>query len=179
MNLTPIVEDIFKREGDLYAEPPRIDQPTGRGGITLPVLQAFMRAKTGVSTLIAIVDDLRNLTHDQAREVVQWNLEQVAATMGLEKLNYHPLKLQLLDFGYNSGEARAIRWLQRVLHTAVTGKMDANTLAVLGQCSPWLVHHALIAARLQMIDRWGDAPEHKKYEEGLENRALSFSQLTV
>jgi len=89
------------------------------------------------------------------------------------------LRLQLLDFGYNSGPARAIRWLQRVLNVPRSGQMDATTLTVLGRVNAWLVHHALIGARLQMIHRWADAPENQKYEVGLETRALSFSQLPV
>lgn len=171
-----LIDDIFVLEGDVYAV---VDQPTGRGGITLPVLTLFMRARAGDPQLEVTPLHLMNLTHDEAREVVGWQLDRLSAEMGLEKLSYEPLKLQLLDFGYNSGGPRAIRWLQRVLNTMVTGRMDANTLAVLGQCSPWLVHHALIGARLQMIDSWADAPENKQYEEGLENRALIFSMIKL
>lgn len=176
MNYDSIVDAIFIKEGDVYAE---VDQPTGRGGITLPVLQAFTEAMTGDILHRLTRLDLQSLTHAQAREVIEWFLHKLSGEMGLEHITYEPLQLQLLDFGYNSGGPRAIRWLQRVLNIPRTGKMDANTLAVLGKVSLWLTHHALIGARLQMIHRWADAPENQKYEDGLVTRALSFSSLQV
>lgn len=176
MNLKLIVDAIFIKEGDVYAD---VDQPTGRGGITLPVLQQFTEAKTGDTLHRMTKLDLQSLTHDQAREVVEWFLLKLSMEMGLEKISYEPLQLQLLDFGYNSGGPRALRWLQRVLNSPRTGQMDATTLTVLGKVNAWLVHHALVGARLQMIHRWADAPEHQRFEEGLVTRALSFSLLQV
>lgn len=168
-----IIDDVFKKEGDRYEEPPRIDQPTGRGGITLATLREFMGPT-------ATLDDLKTLTHERAREIVRWKLRRLARLTRLDEIAFEPLKLQMIDFAYNSGQALAIRWLQRVLRVDRTGRLDEPTLDALKRHDPWLVHHALIAARLQMIDMATDSGRvDKKFEEGLENRVLSFSLLEV
>lgn len=168
-----LIDDVFVKEGDEYAEPPRIDQPTGRGGITLQTLKACRM-------LPCTVEDLKTLTHQEAREVVRWVLRSLAARTGLSKIEYDPLRFQLLDFAYNSGEGLAIRWLQRVLRVPRTSKMDLLTVRRINEMDPFLVHQAVIAARLQMIDLSTDGTSiDKKYEEGLESRALTFSLLEV
>lgn len=164
-----IIDDVFKKEGDRYAEPPKIDQPSGRGGITLRTLREFMGPT-------ATLDDLKTLTREKAREIVRWKLRYLARLTRLDEITFESLKLQMIDFAYNSGQALAIRWLQRVLRVDRTGRIDGPTLDALKRQDAWLVHHALIAARLQMIDMATDSGRvHKKLEEGLENRALSFS----
>lgn len=101
-----------------------------------------------------------------------------------EKIPFEPLRMQLIDFGANSGPARAIRWLQRILRLPTTGVLDdMTTLTVHGDTvnDAWrerylgLVNDALVAARSYMIDQSVDSKKvHAKYEEGLESRALSF-----
>lgn len=176
-----MIDAVFVREGSTYEEPPRIDQPTGPGGITLPVLTAYRG-------LLSHVQDLRALTVIEAREVVRWDLRRLASQAGINRLEFEPLRLQMIDFAYNSGEGIAIRWLQRVLGVPRTSLMDAETVAAANQPIrrwPVLVHQALIAARLEMIDLSTDAFAagrkgiDKKFEEGLENRALTFSLLEV
>ena len=182
-----IVDDVFVKEGDTYGDQhstPPIDQPTGRGGITLGTLLEFVLATR--AELAPTVETLRTLSHAQAREIVRWKLRQLATHHGLDQIAFAPLRLHMIDFAYNSGAPLAIRWLQRVLGLARTGRMDVRTLAALKdpldsqRVSVW-IHQSLIAARLQMIDRAtdpGGKVDHR-YEEGLENRALSFSMLEV
>jgi len=180
-----IIDDIFRREGDAYGDQtttPPIDQPTARGGITLQVLQEFYDAQAlGTAT----VDDLKRMTHEQARIVVWWKRQQLARQHGLDRIAYEPLQLQLIDFAYNSGPGLAIRWLQRVLEVPRTGKMDQLTIdaaeQVVSHGCGRLLHHALGFARLLMIDLATDpgGKVEKRFEEGLENRALSFSLLPI
>jgi hypothetical protein len=74
----------------------------------------------------------------------------------------------------------AIRWLQRVLRVDRTGRIDAPDVGRIEASRPVLVDHALIAPRLQMIDMATDSRRvNKRFEEGLENRALTFSLLEV
>jgi len=172
-----IIDDVFKKEGDKYGDQttrPRIDQPTARGGITLPVWSEFIgRAGT--------IEQLKTMSHETARAVVDWKLKQIEQRMKLGVISFEPLKMQIIDFGYNSGEERAMRWLQRVLRVLPTGKMDIPTQRALIGGDPWLIHQALIAARLQMIDMATDpgGSVDAAFEEGLENRALTFSLLDV
>lgn len=177
-----LIDDVFGKEGDTYGDQttsPPIDQPTARGGITLATLQEYYDAKEPGRR--ATVLELKQLSHPQARVIVRWKLARVATKAGLDVIAFAPLKLQLVDFAYNSGEGLALRWLQRVLRVPRTSKMDAATVDALVKVDQWLVNQALIAARLQMIDGATDpgGKVDKRYEEGLESRALTFSLLEV
>ncbi len=171
-----IIEGIFEREGDRYGDAttsPPIDQPTGRGGITLDTLSAYLGRP-------ATVDDLKALTHDAAVKIVQWQVDTLVRDQHFDQIADETLRLQMIDFSYNSGPARAIRWLQRVLQVPRTGVFDGPTRLALPASSSFLVNQALIAARLQMIDLWTDAnAQRKAWEEGLESRGLAFSRLEI
>jgi lysozyme family protein len=176
ISIERLIDDVFVKEGDRYGDQhtrPPIDQPTGRGGLTLKTLEACLGRPCTVA-------DLKNLSHQDARGVVRWVLDNLAGTSRIAEIPAEPLRLQMLDFAYNSGPALAFRWLQRVLRVPRTGRMDAATRAALAANNLWLVNQALVAARLQMIDLSTDGTSiDKKYEEGLENRALTFSLLEV
>lgn len=168
-----LIEDVFDREGRVYQEPPKIDQPTSPGGITLKTLSEYCEHA-------CTVDDLRKLDLVQAHEIVRWKLRQLAQRNGIDRIVDPEVRLQLLDFAYNSGPALAVRWLQRVVRVPRTGKMDAATTQQANAADPWLLHHALIMARLLMIDLSTDSGAiSKTFEEGLENRALKFSRLAI
>lgn len=178
MNEDRILDFIFDKEGREYSEPPQNDQPTAPGGITLELLQETCPGATYA--------DLKRLSLPECRELIRRRLRVLAGSVGINKIGFEPLRLQLLDFAYNSGAERAIRWLQRCLAVEPTGKLDGPTLDAYGKANPFLVHHALGFARLQMIDQWSDPDpsrpkdvnEFRKHaEEGLEDRALSFSLL--
>lgn len=176
-----LVEAIFAREGVVYGDQsthPPIDQPTGAGGIILATLADYVAA-TG-APIAPTVETLRTLTQATAAPIVAWRLRQIAAANRFDHIAFDPLRLQMIDFAYNSGPALAIRWLQRCLRVARTGTMDGVTFTALGRDDPWLVNQALVGARLQMIDLWTDAhAQAKAWEEGLESRGLLFSLLQV
>lgn len=177
---------VFVREGDTYGDTqtqPPIDQPTGRGGITLPTLRRYITANPG-SALTPTVGQLQTLTHAEARKIVAWTFDELAHHTGLAAIAFEPLRLQMLDWGYNSGAALAIRWLQRVLGVPRTGVMDPATVTAVNAPDDRryfvLLHQAVIAARLEMVDRWTDgSAKDKPFEEGVESRAVSFSLLEV
>lgn len=176
MTETEIVDDIYEKEGDAYGDlttHPPIDQPTGRGGITLETLTDYLGHP-------ASIDDLKALTRDQAKQIIRWKLRRLQTAAQLGGIAFEPLRLQLIDFAYNSGPALAIRWLQRVLRVPRTGVIDGLTRSALLDADPWLVNQALVGARLQMIDLWTDAgAQRKAWEEGLESRGLRFSLLEI
>jgi lysozyme family protein len=181
-----VIDGVFAREGDTYGDQrtrPPIDQPTARGGIILATLLAFVAATR--SPLPPTVETLKTMTHPQAREIVRWMLRELARQHGLDQIPYDALRHQAVDWAYNSGPGIAIRWLQRVLGVPRTGRMDAVTVAAVkypdAKRVPVWLSESLLAARLRMIDMVtdpGGKVDHK-YEEGLENRALSFSLLEV
>lgn len=181
-----LVDSVFAKEGDVYGDThtkPPIDQPTGRGGITLATLAEF--ALMTRSPLDPSIATLKALTHAQARVIVQWKLRRISALNGFDQIPFEALRHQVIDWAYNSGPALAIRWLQRVLGVPRTGRMDVVTVAAVKypdskRVGVWL-NESLLAARLRMIDMAtdpGGKVDHA-YEEGLENRALAFSLLEV
>jgi lysozyme family protein len=176
ITMEQLVEDTFEKEGRTYGDQhtrPPIDQPTAPGGIILATLSEFLGRP-------ATLEELRALTVETSRPIVHWKHEQNAVRHGLTVISFDPLRVQMLDFCFNSGPGIAIRWLQRVLRVESDGVIGPSTKAALEAADLWLVHQALIAARLQMIDMWTDAAARRKaWEEGLENRALTFSLLAV
>jgi lysozyme family protein len=180
-----LIDDVFVKESDAYGDQhttPPIDQPTARGGLTLPVVAEYMAA---MGRPAPTVQTLKDLTHAEARDIVRWTYRQLARAHGIDQIPFEPLRLQVLDWAYNSGPALAIRWLQRVLGVPRTGHMDPVTVAAVkypefGRVHLW-ISESVVAARLRMIDMTtdpGGRVDHK-YEEGLETRALSFSLLEV
>lgn len=171
-----LVESVFDKEGRTYGDQttrPPIDQPTAPGGIILGTLSEYLNRP-------ATLAELKALTVETARPIVRWKLRQLATQQGFAAIDFEPLRLQMIDFAYNSGPALAIRWLQRVLRVPKTGRMDLPTFTALELADAWLVNQALIGARLQMIDLWTDAvAQRRAWEEGLESRGLQFSLLEI
>jgi lysozyme family protein len=168
MTLDTFVHDIFDREGRTYEEPPRIDQPTGPGGITLPVLCEYRGHR-------CTVDDLRRLTVPEAAAIIRWKIDHALTRWHFNRIAYEPLRLQLLDFAWNSGDALAVRWLQRTVRlpeAVVDGVIGPQTLAALAGLDPVLVHNALAAQRAHMVLTSRKIAE--TFKRGVINRALGF-----
>jgi lysozyme family protein len=165
------IDGVFDREGRTFEEPPRIDQPTAPGGVTRAVLSAF-RGRP------CTVEDLRALTVLEAREVIRWTVRRDLARCGFDRIAFEPLRLQVLDFAWNSGEGLATRWLQRALGMAeplVTGVMDARTVGSLAAVPGPLViavHNALAAERAHMVR--ASTRIDQKFKCGVMGRAIDF-----
>jgi lysozyme family protein len=159
-----IINGLIHREGeDAYTNKPP-DPPT-KYGVTLGTLAAY-RGR------LVTADDVKALTRDEATAIYS---KLFIDQPGFVRVTNEPLRIQLIDFGVNSGPPRAIRWLQRAIGTPVTGVLDEPMLRLLSQLNPRLVNNSLVAARCRMIDDWTDHDQKQKWaEEGLESRALSF-----
>lgn len=150
------------------------DNPADKGGPTnwgitaktLGIYRALGRPATRA--------EVKALTRDQAAEIYrQIFIKQPGFTAG--RFACEPLRLQLIDFGVNSGPTRAVRWLQRVVrYRPVDGRLTPDLLAHVNGMPGPVVNDALVAARLFMVDQTSDAPNQKQFEEGWENRALEF-----
>jgi lysozyme family protein len=124
----------------------------------------------------ATPDEVEAITREQAVAFYRTALEHSA----FRPITYLPLRVQLWDFGVNSGEALAIRWLQRVVQVPVTGVLDDRTLRAVASAPPFLLNEALVGARARMIRgaaRAGTIPIDD--QDGLLDRAFRFSQIVV
>lgn len=161
------LDDLAAREGTHFAEPPAVDQPTGPYGITL----ATLAADRGGSVSMA---DLKALDVTEARAVARRLMQRFVVSHGFGKITYEPLRMQMLDYAYNSGPERAVRWLQRTLGFApgyVTGLLDDRTLVGLDRYPAVLVNNALAGSRAHAALHGGVDP---KFARGVAARAIEF-----
>lgn len=176
-----ILTEVLQREGGYRAQKPRLvgpPDPETNKGITYWTYTNYCH-KLGKS----VSREEFLLMPDALAKAIYTKLfiEDPGFTPG--NIPYEPLRVQLIDFGVNSGPTRAIRWLQRVVRMRdVTGQLDAATVTILQgmALAPYsillpLVNDALVAARVYMIDQSVDQGLMRKIdEEGVESRALSF-----
>ena len=177
MTADEIIDEILVKEGGFREQVRRPDgsiDPHTKYGITADTLGNWRGMNRPASR-----GEVWNLSQDEARAIYQaMFIEQPGFTK--ENVPFEPLRIQLIDFGVNSGPERAVRWLQRILRIPTTGILDATTLDALQRPGEWfirneLVNDALVAARSYMIDRSVDQGIMRKVdEEGVESRALSF-----
>ena len=189
MTVKDIITGLLEREGgwrDAAQRPDKTWDPSTNWGITLPTLQDYCEKYLGTPREETTIAELRALPQEQAR-VIYGIMYVQEPGFTEDNVPFEPLRIQLIDFGVNSGPERAVRWLQRVLRIEVTGKMDGLTRAVLvsydgatmvdgnNDSLLYLVNDALVAARSYMVDRAVDTGQMRKQdEEGVESRALSF-----
>jgi lysozyme family protein len=121
------------------------------------------------------VADLRALTLAEARQILRWRIDAALTRWHFDRIAYEPLRLQLLDFAWNSGEGLAVRQLQRAVRLPeadVDGILGPQTLAALARHDAALVHNALAAQRARMVQT--SRKIAKKFKGGVIARALSF-----
>lgn len=187
MTEADILDELLVREGgwrDQVVRPDHsVDLPTNHG-ITLDTLNRhrdLLPHFEGRPHPLG-VEDLRELDEDMAAVIYQ-HVFIAAPGFTAENVPYEPLRVQLIDFGVNSGPERATRWLQRVLAIPTTGSLDGHTLAVVAHWHTvvWhrpalaLVNDALVAARSYMIRRAvASGTIRKEDSEGLQRRAMEF-----
>ncbi len=172
---TEIIGGIIEREGDRLKNDPHDPQDPSKYGIgadTLGNWRGLMRRAT--------LTEMAGLTEREAREIYRIRyVEQPGFTP--ETIPYEALRVQLIDLGVNSSPQRAIRYLQSFLRVPEDGVLGPQTQKALWDAldldprvGRWL-NDAILARRLVLIDRTTDTrPGYKKYEEGLEDRAILF-----
>lgn len=175
MTESEVLDGLIEREGGFTVNPDDRGGPT-KFGITAQTLGNWLGLNRPASR-----EEVYHLSVEMARQIYRVRyIQQPGFTP--ENIPFEPLRVQLIDFGVNSGPERAVRWLQRVLGFApvdidgVFGPVTRATLYANGNVLFYrLVNDALVAARLYMIDSWTDADSsQKKFEEGVESRALTF-----
>lgn len=174
MTSDEILTGVLAREGGHRPEIARADgstDPETMFGITWDTFQSFAKR---TYMLPATKQAFLGLTPDSVRPIYEL-LYITEPGFTPANIPYEPLRVQLIDFGINSGPERAIRWLQRVLHVPAIGRIEVHTRRALQRVPSYLVNDALVAARAYMIDQAVDHGTIRRVdEEGLESRALSF-----
>lgn len=168
MTEAEILDGVLQREGG-YSDDPRDKGGPTKFGITAAVLGEWRKYGRQATR-----EEVQALTEDEARRIYMRRYI-VAPGFTVANVPFEPLRVQLIDFGINSGPARAIRWLQRVVGVPETSLIDERTTTALRTYPGRLINDALVAARVYMLDRATDSGAvSKAFEEGLESRALGF-----
>lgn len=161
-----LVNGILDREGGY------VDHPGDRGG---PTNWGITATTWGLEKRIGRPASRKEVKAITKAEAFDFYTRRYVDQSPFRRVAFEPLRVQLIDFGINSGNQLATRWLQRALGVPVTGMMDQLTMDALNVYPPRLVNNALVAARLRMIDGWTDGDKRSKpFEEGVESRALTF-----
>lgn len=174
MTTADLIDGILDREGGFQADAADSGN-AGAGATNWGITSGSWGQYRGLHRP-ATRAEIKAITRDEAVEFYRAQL----ASSPFARITYEPLMVQCIDFGTNSGTARAARWLQRILQVPVTGAIDARTLAALNTVPNRLVHEALIASRVRMIVKAVDAGSiAPKFQDGLIERAVGFSEVTV
>lgn len=89
--------------------------------------------------------------------------------------SHEPIKVQLVDYGVNSGPTVAIMSLQRVLGVVQDGKLGPKTLDTLINSDGRNVNNRLVKERVLMFARiCKKAPSQVRFLLGWLNRAFEF-----
>lgn len=178
MTESTILDGVLQREGGLREAVRRPDgsvDPLTYRGITVQTLGIARRLGRPATRA-----ELLAMTEEEARGIYRALFIEGPGFIP-ERVPDEALRLQVIDFGVNSGPARAVRYLQRVIRVPVTGHLDDITSGWLHTHRGflWLVHDAFAAARARMVIgavRGGTI--RLADERGLLHRALAFVATT-
>lgn len=140
-NFDIFLTEILKHEGGYVNHPKDAGGPTNKG-ITLVNFQSFV--KPG-----GTIDDLKKLTDAQAGVVYRRNYWNVVKGDDLPS----GLDLATGDYGVNSGNARPVKALQKLVGVAQDGKMGPLTLAAIKKHDTKKLINDLCDERLAFMKR--------------------------
>lgn len=170
MTEADLIAGILDREGG-YSDD-QTDPGNAGGGATNFGITAQSWGRFRQLNRRATREEMRAITRPQAAEFYQGLIADGPFGVVADET----LRCQLIDFGVNSGNGTAVRWLQRVLAVPETFLMDAATQAALAAVPAALVNKALVAARLCLFGRLVAArPDLQKFLHGWQVRALGFA----
>lgn len=171
MTTYELIAGVLDREG------PYADNVADRGGPTAWGITAVEWGRYRRFNRAATRDEMRRVTRSDATTFYMGQL--VASSFTATAIPYEPLRVQLFDFGVNSGSARAIRWLQRTIGVPTNeGVLDDRTIRAVAAQSGRLVNNALVAARIRMFhDIVAADASQRVFLDGWINRALSFAMI--
>lgn len=136
-----IVNGILAREGG-YTDDSADRGGATKYGITAVDLGVWRKLGRPASRL-----EVRSLSLTEASAIYKTRYVAPFAWVGDDAL-----RVQLIDFGVNSGVVTAIRQLQAVLGISVDGVAGARTKAALLAHDARLVNNAVVAARVRLIE---------------------------
>jgi lysozyme family protein len=116
---------IVNFEGNLYTDDPVDAGGATKYGITLRTLQYYRRKVSGDMMLVVTKVDVRDLTLDEA---VACGVEVFAVEPKIDQLLDWRVQLGVYDYGFHSGQGRAVQALQAALGIGQDGLIGPGTI---------------------------------------------------
>lgn len=142
MNFTAILDEIIRREGGFINHPSDTGGPT-KYGITQRTLSQYR----GVP---ASVDDVRNLTEDEARAIYT---DRYIARPGFNRILNASLMGLIVDCGINHGRKRASKWLQKAVGVTQDGVLGPISIAAINDADGATLYRKVLAHRCRFFGR--------------------------
>lgn len=126
MNTAAVVRYTIENfEGKLYTDDPVDTGGATKFGITQRTLQYYRRKVSGDPNLIVTKTDVSNLTIEEA---VACGVEVFAVEPRIAEISDWKIQLLVYDYGFHSGQPRAVRTLQQAVGTTADGVLGPQTL---------------------------------------------------
>ena len=139
-----IIDEIIDREGRIFTNRAADRGGPTKFGVTQDKLSEWRRRPVSV-------DEVRNLTETEAREIYE---SDFIVKPGFLRINFEPLRVHAIDFGVNSGTARSIRYLQKLVGAKVDGVLGPRTADKVNTYPDQQeLHLRLIRDRLRFLGR--------------------------
>lgn len=168
MNIKQLIDDILRREGGF------VDHEDDRGGATNHGITQDTLARWRGHPVS--VDDVRNLTRDEAAEIYAARYVLEPRFDGIE---HDDLAALVVDCGVNHGPARAARWLQAAADVTVDGMVGPVTLAAANSQDGDTLYRAVLAERCRFYGRLITRdPSQAVFAAGWANRVAEFIEET-
>ena len=159
-----IIEAILKREGGF------VDHPADKGGATNHgITQATLAQWRGKP---ATVDDIRQLTANEAREIYR---EQYIVRPGFLGIENEAVRALAIDCAVNHGVKRAVMLLQNAARVFPDGILGPKTREAVNRMTPSVVYKRLCAQRVRLYGEIiTSKPSQAVFARGWCNRAAEF-----
>lgn len=163
-----LVPHILKWEGGWSNDPDDLGGATNKG-VTFKTYKSYCRI---VGKPIPSIGDLRRLTDDEFTEILKqmyWDVCKADFIVSQSVAN------AVVDWAWNSGNATAIKEVQKVLGVKADGIIGNVTLSAINSASPLPLFGQIQQARKAYIERICNArPANEKFKRGWMNRIQSL-----
>ena len=148
-------------------------------GVTGATLEKYKRKKD--PNFIVTKEDIAAVDLDTASKIAY---EEYYKKYNIDKIDDDNLAMNVLDFAYNSGGNRALRWLRKTVQDKQKakgetnklrvgkGKLDEEALNIIN--SKYITNNEYSDQRQQYIDIISKKEKNKKFKEGWTNRVNSL-----
>lgn len=162
-------------EGFAYTDDPVDAGGSTKFGITQRTLQYYRRQVTGNPALVVTKADVAGLSIDEA---MACGVRVFAVEPKIDRLADWRTRLIVYDYGFHSGQPRAIQALQTAVGATPDGVLGPLTLELVGAMPNWQTALRVLTSREEFMDGiFTKRPAQKKYMHGWFRRTTTLQRV--